>query len=41
MCSSDGEAATDGGDEEFVGVVWALVTSDVHGELLQLEEGEG
>jgi hypothetical protein len=31
--SGDGGAATDDGVEEFVGVGWALVTDDVHGEL--------
>jgi hypothetical protein len=41
ICSGDGEAATGGGAEEFIGVGWALVTSDVHGMLLQLEEGGG
>jgi hypothetical protein len=41
VCSGDGEAATDGGEEEFVGVGWALVIGDVSGELPQLEEGEG
>jgi hypothetical protein len=37
----DSEAATDGGAEKFIGVGWALMTDDVLGELLQLEEGKG
>jgi hypothetical protein len=40
-CSGDGEAATDGGVEEFIGVGWAPATGDVLVELLQFEEGEG
>jgi hypothetical protein len=40
-CSGDGDAATDGGAEEFIDVGWAPVTGDVLGELLQLEEGKG
>jgi hypothetical protein len=31
----------DDGAEKFVDVGWALATSDVLGELLQLEEGKG
>jgi hypothetical protein len=41
QCSGDGEAATDGGTEKFVGVSWALAIGDILGELLQLEEGKG
>jgi hypothetical protein len=41
VCSSDGEAATDGGTEEFIIVRWAPTTSDILGELLQFEEGRG
>jgi hypothetical protein len=40
-CLGDSEAATDGGAEKFIGVGWALMTDDVLGELLQLEEGKG
>jgi hypothetical protein len=41
VCSRDGEAATDGGAKEVIGVRWPSMTSDIHGELPQLEEGEG
>jgi hypothetical protein len=41
VSSGDSEAATDGGAEKFVGVEWAPVTSNILGELLQLEEGKG
>jgi hypothetical protein len=40
VSSGDSEAATDGGAEKFVGVEWAPVTSNILGELLQLEEGK-
>jgi hypothetical protein len=40
VCSDDGEAATDGGVEKFIGVRWALAIDDVLRELLQLE-GKG
>jgi hypothetical protein len=39
--SSDGEVATGGGAEEVVGVGWALVTGNVHGELSELEGRRG
>jgi hypothetical protein len=34
VCSSDGEAATDGGAEKFIGVGWPPATSGVLKELL-------
>jgi hypothetical protein len=33
--------ATDSSTEEVIGIRWAPVTDDIHGELPQLEEGEG
>jgi hypothetical protein len=41
MFSGNCEATTDCSAEEVIGEGWAPVTGDIHGELLQLEEGEG
>jgi hypothetical protein len=41
--SGDGEVATGGGVEEAIGIGigWALVTGNVHGELPELEGRRG